>query len=171
MSPAKPGKPDTARHRGQALVEFALVLPVFFVLVFGLVDGARLVFSYNTVAQAARNAARVAAVEAPFIGKVGAACTAPVCPVDVSAYRADVVAAANKTAGFIGAVPDDNASLSLDCHAFGTAPGGTPNNCASGNISGAVVTVKLDLSIEPLTPFWGPFYPSQLGATSTMVLP
>src|SRR5262245_19806482 len=48
------------RSRGQGLVEFALVLPVFLVLIFGIIDGGRAVFSYNQVSQAARNVARVA---------------------------------------------------------------------------------------------------------------
>ena len=46
--------------RGQGLVEFALVLPVFLVLVFGIIDGGRAVFAYNQMSQAARNVARVA---------------------------------------------------------------------------------------------------------------
>jgi Flp pilus assembly protein TadG len=51
------------RHeRGQALVEFALVLPVIVVIVLGLLDLGRAVYSYNTLAQSARQAARVAIV-------------------------------------------------------------------------------------------------------------
>lgn len=48
------------RSRGQGLVEFALVLPVFLVLIFGIIDGGRAVFAYNQMSQAARNVARVA---------------------------------------------------------------------------------------------------------------
>lgn len=47
---------------GQALVEFALVLPLLLLLVFGIVDAGRLIFAYNTVANSARNGARVAIV-------------------------------------------------------------------------------------------------------------
>ena len=50
------------RSRGQSLVEFALVLPVFMVLLMALLDFGRVVFAQNTVAQAAREAARFAAV-------------------------------------------------------------------------------------------------------------
>jgi Flp pilus assembly protein TadG len=49
-------------QRGQSLVEFAIVIPVFLLVVFGLFDGARLVFAWNGVSQAARDVARVAAV-------------------------------------------------------------------------------------------------------------
>ena len=48
------------RGRGQSLVEFALVLPIFMLIVFGIVDGGRVVFANNDMAQATRNVARVA---------------------------------------------------------------------------------------------------------------
>ena len=46
--------------RGQGLVEFAVVLPVFLVLLFGILDGGRVIFAHNQMSQAARNIARVA---------------------------------------------------------------------------------------------------------------
>ena len=49
-------------ERGQSLVEFALVLPVFMLLVFGILDGGRAIVAYNDVAQSTRNVARVASV-------------------------------------------------------------------------------------------------------------
>lgn len=49
-------------HRGQSLVEFAVVVPVFLILVLGLFDGARAVWHYNTLAQAAREGTRYAIV-------------------------------------------------------------------------------------------------------------
>lgn len=48
--------------RGQALVEFALILPVFLLILFGVIDAGRLIFTNNMVSNAARNAARVAIV-------------------------------------------------------------------------------------------------------------
>jgi len=50
------------RGRGQALVEFALILPVFLLIFFGIIDAGRLIFTYNTIANASRSAARVAIV-------------------------------------------------------------------------------------------------------------
>ena len=49
--------------RGQSLVEFALVAPLFFLLLFGLIDLGRGVFAYNTIQNAAREAVRVAIVD------------------------------------------------------------------------------------------------------------
>lgn len=46
------------RSRGQTLAEFALVAPVFFILIFGIVDMARMVQSYVTIQAAAREGAR-----------------------------------------------------------------------------------------------------------------
>lgn len=50
-------------HVGQALVEFAIVLPVFILLILGFVDLARYVFIQNSLAEAAREGARYAIVE------------------------------------------------------------------------------------------------------------
>lgn len=55
---------------GQALVEFALILPIFLMLVFGFIDTARIVFQYITLAEAAREGTRYAIVH-------GAASSAP----------------------------------------------------------------------------------------------
>jgi len=48
--------------RGQGLVEFALVFPLFMLLLMGMVDLGRAVFAYNTITNSAREAARLAIV-------------------------------------------------------------------------------------------------------------
>ncbi len=53
---------NTRDDRGQTLVEFALVVPLFLLIVIGLFDVGRGVFAYNTIANSARAAARVAIV-------------------------------------------------------------------------------------------------------------
>lgn len=52
------------RERGQSLVEFALVLPVFLLLIFGLIDLGRAVYVSNSLAEAARDGARYGSVQA-----------------------------------------------------------------------------------------------------------
>lgn len=47
---------------GQVLVEFTAVILVFVVMLFGLLDLGRAVYAYSTIANAARQGARVAAV-------------------------------------------------------------------------------------------------------------
>jgi TadE-like protein len=49
-------------ERGTAVVEFALVAPILFMLVFGIVDFARMMNYYNVMTQLAAQGARAAAV-------------------------------------------------------------------------------------------------------------
>ncbi len=49
---------------GQSLVEFSLVLPILVALPFGIIDAGRLVYSYVTVGNAAREGTRIALVTA-----------------------------------------------------------------------------------------------------------
>lgn len=51
---------------GQALVEFTLILPIFLLLLFALVDFGRAFYSWLIVTNAAREGARVAAVQEPY---------------------------------------------------------------------------------------------------------
>lgn len=52
----------TARHRGQTLAEFALVLPILILIVVALFDLGRAVFVYNGLTNAVREGARLAIV-------------------------------------------------------------------------------------------------------------
>jgi Flp pilus assembly protein TadG len=58
----QPSLETDTRPRGQALVEFALVIPIFLLLLVGLFDLGRAVFAYNTLTNAAREGARIAIV-------------------------------------------------------------------------------------------------------------
>jgi hypothetical protein len=49
--------------RGQALAEFALVFPLFLLIVFGVVDFGRVVYAYNTLSNASRAGVRLAIVD------------------------------------------------------------------------------------------------------------
>lgn len=51
------------RQDGQSLVEFALLLPVLLLIIFGVVDFGRAIFQYSTVAESARQADRLAVVD------------------------------------------------------------------------------------------------------------
>ena len=50
-------------ERGQTLVEFALILPVFILLLFGLFDLGRAVYAFNTISNASREGVRLAIVD------------------------------------------------------------------------------------------------------------
>lgn len=51
------------RNEGQTLVEFALALPIILLLFMAVFDFGRAIFAYNTVANSARDGARVAIVD------------------------------------------------------------------------------------------------------------
>jgi Flp pilus assembly protein TadG len=61
---ARKRRPTANRHRtaGQSLVEFALVFPIIILLILAFAEIGRAVFAFNTIANAARQGARVAAV-------------------------------------------------------------------------------------------------------------
>ncbi|MBQ7740250.1 MAG: pilus assembly protein [Eubacterium sp.] len=50
-------------EKGQAIVEFAMVFPLFIILVMGIIDFGWLFYNYISLSNAARNAARIACVE------------------------------------------------------------------------------------------------------------
>jgi Flp pilus assembly protein TadG len=50
------------RRRGQALVEFVLVAPIFFLILFAIIDFGRYVYYVQTINNAAREGARYAIV-------------------------------------------------------------------------------------------------------------
>src|SRR5437899_12307070 len=53
---------SAARARGQALVEFAFVAPIFFLILFGIIDFGRYVYCVQILDNAAREGARYAIV-------------------------------------------------------------------------------------------------------------
>ncbi len=53
-------------EKGQALVEFALLVPIFLILLFAIVDFGMGFYSWITVTNSAREGARVGAVHAPL---------------------------------------------------------------------------------------------------------
>lgn len=52
-----------SERRGQTLVEFALILPIFVLVLFGILDFSRAVYAHHTINNAAREAVRIAIVD------------------------------------------------------------------------------------------------------------
>jgi hypothetical protein len=59
-------KTSKAKERGQATVEFALVILLLMLLVFGIVDFSRLLFAYATMSNGVREGARYGIVHPPY---------------------------------------------------------------------------------------------------------
>jgi len=159
---------------GQSLVEFALVVPIFLVMLFGLFDAGRYVYMNSVLSQAAREGARLAAVEASWIGSTDPSCGAtggPVCPATATALKTDVLAAANRMVAPFGSIASGNLYISCDPPA-GPAPSGawtsgTPCTGAVGltpgtGAAGDLISVRVVLTFTPFTPGL-----SQIGTITT----
>ncbi len=135
---------ERRRSRGQALVEFALVFPLFILLLFGLVDLGRLAYINNAIAEAAREGARWGIVQGRSIS------------------AADRTNIATKTRTLMAAVP--NPTVTVTCEdVFGTAR----SICTKDN----VLVVRVDTTVGMLTPIIGQLVgPRTLSATSRMVV-
>lgn len=85
-------------NRGQALVEFALILPVFMLLVVGMLEFGVIINQYLVVAEAAREGARSAA-----LGNTNATVTtvskAAASPINTSQLTVTISPTANRTSG------------------------------------------------------------------------
>ena len=165
------------REGGQSLVEFSLILPIFFLLLFGLIDMGRAVYVNNTLSQAAREATRLAAAQASWVGKTladEATCNAaagPVCPADVATLKTNVDAAANRMAVGLGVLP--GAQIYMQCNVAGSvAPTGawTGSTCTNPS-SGSQVSVRIAYTHTMITPIVGQIVNNLfMSASATMVI-
>jgi Flp pilus assembly protein TadG len=128
---------NPSKKRGQALVEFALVIPLLLLLVFGIIDAGRLIYTYNTVANAARNGARVAIVNQSTSGTATCDTTA------VTAYAVGCAISSGIGLGLTGA----NVSVAY------RDPTDT-TTCTVLSI-GCIAVVDVTGQFQPLTPVIG----------------
>lgn len=145
-----------ARDPGQGLVEFALVLPVFLMIVFGLLDLGAFVFSDNVMSNAAREGARVASTEASWIGKTTTddpGCNQPGGPV-CRATAAQVVTDTQTAVNTASSGLTSGITVYVRCDPAGSPPTGawTTGSCASNHTTGNIVSVRIVYTFNPLTP-------------------
>ncbi len=142
------------RSRGQSLVEFALVLPIFILFLFGLIDGGRLVYQHSVLSQAAREGARLASVEASWIGSSDAGCgsaNGPTCPASSASMKTDIVTAANRMIAPFAVVPATDVFVRCD-PSGGTPTGSWTGTSCTSNGSGNVASVRVAGTFRPITP-------------------
>src|SRR5919202_2399456 len=132
-------------HEGQTLVEFALVLSVFMLMVGGRLDGLRVAFYYNQVQEAARAGSRWGAVEVTRDGPstwgdfttTGNApgtyynCTPATCPSDSYPITSTTIATGALTPTIVGAVA---------------------RNLVAANLRQATVSISTTIPISTSTP-------------------
>ena len=136
------------RARGQGLVEFAIVFPIIAMVVLGLVDLSRAVYSYNTLAQAARQASRMAIVNQ-----------------EVADIRAQAISAA-ATLGLTTSNVDVCFKTALSSQ---TSCASTADNCPqSTRVLGCLAIVRTNLTYRPMTPVISMIW-STIPLTSTSV--
>jgi hypothetical protein len=163
-----------AKSRGQAMVEFALVFPIFILLMVGMFDLGRVIWVNDTLATAAREAARFAIVHGSKslcpVGPAPAGATLdPTCPPGVYfPSRQAIKDLAQKWAAGTSA----NVTVSV-CYGVVTSCGGdvdqaivpAPTNTRGTQVM-VTVTSTVGLSLPSLVGFSG----FDLSATSTMLV-
>ncbi len=68
----QPQAPFICRRRGTVAIEYAIVLPVFLIMLLGIMDISRLLWTYTTLYRASEAAARCAAIKAASCTTFGA---------------------------------------------------------------------------------------------------
>jgi Flp pilus assembly protein TadG len=144
----RPGSPSRAT-RGQALVEFALVVPIFLVMLFAIVDIGRVVWANDSLANAAREAARYAIVHG---GSENNAC--PVGPNAFATIPAPSATCPNPSpskesvrgAAIAHAVAGGSAVVVEVC--YGTGCAGNADAAKATNARGTPVTVTVRSRVD-----------------------
>jgi Flp pilus assembly protein TadG len=119
------------RDRGQGLTEFALVIPIFLLIVVALFDLGRAVFAYNTLTNAAREGARIAIV---------------------NQYQPSIVARAKSQTNIVEL---DDPSVSVTFWQVGTdgKPDHSKPQCNNLVAVGCLAVVRFEATYRPITPF------------------
>ena len=132
------------RERGQSLVEFALVFPFFALLLFGIVDLGRYVYTMNALNEAAREGARAGVV---------AIRPSPECDGLSRAQCVQQVAAGRMTA-----VPVQPADVVVSCRRVnpnGTIGSISVANCRTNDFLGVTVPARFSLVTPLIAQFLG----------------
>lgn len=142
----------SARHaqRGSSLVETSIVMVVLLLVLFGIIDFGRLMYTYAFVAQLAREGARYAIVR-------GSQCTLLTnCPNVTSAQIATYVQSLSEGATTASAI---SSSTTWTC----------PNGQTSSETPGCTANVTVSYTFNPIFPYIK-IGSLQLSSTSQMVV-
>jgi Flp pilus assembly protein TadG len=114
--------------RGQGLVEFALVFPIFILLVVAAIDVGKGVFAYNSITNSAREGARFAIVNQDV---------ASIVQRTIAQTSIAETAASDVTVTFKKSTPNADPSLNANCNPVGF---------------GCVAIVRFQSTYTPMTP-------------------
>lgn len=160
------------KSRGQAMVEFAIIFPVFILLLVGMFDFGRVVWVNNTLATAAREAARYAIVHGSKstcpVGPAAPNTQIPVastaCPYP-SPSRQGIKDVAQKWAAGTSASVTVHVCYGLVTSCTSDTDAANANDSRGTQVM-VTVTSVVDLSLPSLAGFSG----ISLNATSTMLV-
>ena len=154
-----------AGQSGQGIAEFALVFPIIVLLFFGVLDVGRAVYAYTSIGNAAREGARVAAVNQLDPGPGHTGCNEDTPIEDLSNPRWWPKSCAATAAVSLGLTPA-NVTVSY------APPPGTTLICTSGSLHvNCIATVTVTYTWSAITPVIGGFIgPLNLSSTSQIPL-
>lgn len=150
-----------SRQRGQSLVEFAFVFPMLVLLAVGMVDMGRAVWAYTQITNAARQGARVAAVNQVASNSE---CDSSRPIEDPNDAHWTIVGCAIAGGGPLG-LSTGNVSVSY------APPPSTSVTCSPTLHIGCIASVTVRYAYAPSTPFLSALIPSiAMSATSQQPL-
>lgn len=165
--------------RGQTMVEFAVALPIFIMLLVGIFDFGRVVWINDTLAAAAREAARYAIVHG---GSVSTLCPAgppmpdtsdpaSTCPPypNGTAYPRGSREAIRDVAHHWAAGTSNDVTVTI-CYGVVTSCAGDVDAAGATNARGTPVTVTVTATVNLIAPALFGFDAFDLSATSTMLV-
>ena|SRR5437868_5911246 len=166
-------------ERGQSLVEMALIAPFLLMILMMVIDCGRAVYTYTTLAAAAREGARTAittgnsrpdnarVLGAVIANAIGLSLYAGACPNNTPAPST----LPNPETGvvYVGGGPGNSAT---------NAPAGQAPAAANGSCQAVVpsyaghypLTVTVKYNFQPLTPFGAKFFPGGIVMTVTSTM-
>jgi Flp pilus assembly protein TadG len=164
------------KPRGQAMVEFALIIPVFLLLLVGLFDFGRVIWVNDTLATAAREAVRYAIVHGGSESTLcpagpGGLPPASSCPPfpDGTAYPSGSLQAIKDVAQRWASGSGDNVTVSV-CYGAVTSCADDVSEVGATNERGMQVTVTVSSTVNLAAPSLLGFDGFDLSATSTMLV-
>jgi len=176
------------REKGQGLAELALALPILLMVVFGMVEMARLVQTYLAVQHAAREGARYAVVGLPSEAECaipyGHTCQArlvsgDVCPTEYSDFRAEEIKAQARQAA-VGLPWDPAISNQSQAGYLGVRVQGQPSfyddcdpveDCLDcPGVPGARVKVEVCFNMPVITPILSGALPTVRVCANTQMI-
>ncbi len=155
----KPKKLTPSKNKAQAMVEFAIALPILLMLLYGLLETGRLLFTYSSVVNATRQAVRWGSTTG--VGTDGVTSRYKDCAgIRASAQRGD----------FLNVFDDADIKIWYD---NGPNTGGYPGiGTCPMNINGNLsrINVSIDYDFKAIVPKLVPFVSRTINATSARTI-